>query len=1019
MAGFLLVGPAVAGVSPRSTWLGSLRTDATYGLPVAILLAMVLMLSISQHRRSLAIAGSYLLRSIVVFQLLLLMLSPHPRLATEWFVMIVQMVSAGMTLYGWSWWANRQRCHTPFTVGHWWQPLQMHTLFNAALLVGLMSLVVAKYYLEPTQTLGWIQAAGNTVGLVTVLVFLPLYYVLFLRVDTGRGDTGGGDTGGGDTRSGDIRPGDALRWLAPAVVVAMIAATMTVVNLERWGQWPPGVAFVALGWSWVVIAAGMAVAHGLQPLGQQPHESHPWFRDPQRLTHGGLWAMLSGLILLFSFRGLDTLPPFEVHFRVMLTCLLGIGVTVGAARQATWLPFLLAPLASVVVAGWVQHSPQRLVPRSWETAPSVHLAAYLLIAVAWATAYLLRRNWGYCINHRSPLQFGRWTLLAALALVLIALAREPGHVLPARETVVLGMCIGLTLLNLWCDREHWRISPRAWVSLATVTATSTSLAAWLLPSYRFQGLVWLISAGATVFAWGVCLHYARSFEWLGRRLRVPRLAATRQAAWQWLPRLAATVAVALLVLVLGYQFNAATLWERQIATFGPLLAGLGFVAFAMATQQAWQRYTAITLFTITALFLSWTTVPSGDAWGLGVLFHTYWVLGFGYLVYGFVIAHALRAADAWREALQKSSLILLVLAVGCLSAILLIEFGRWVDVQPQSATTAQAALVALMTLGLAVSLIVVALRPQQQVVTLDMQGRQGLVYAAQLLLVATVAHCAFTLPGLFRFGLQQYWPYVAMGLAFGGIGVWHWLQRRGLIVLAEPLATTLLLLPAAAACVSLGWPAQTDRSLVLLLAGLVYGCLTLTHPGFWTRLATFASGNMALWLLLDRFPLLSFQNHPQLWLIPPAVATLAVSWIEAPRLGTRAATSLRYLALAAIYISSTSELFIHGIGQSLAPPMILATLAVLGMLVGMLLNIREYIVLGVLFLLVAMFTMVSHAQQQLGHVWPWWAFGITLGVATLVFFGIFEQRRNQKRQLLTANQDKNANANTDPTDSGR
>ncbi|MBL8854693.1 MAG: hypothetical protein JNK57_12060, partial [Planctomycetaceae bacterium] len=298
-----------------------------------------------------------------------------------------------------------------------------------------------------------------------------------------------------------------------------------------------------------------------------------------------------------------------------------------------------------------------------------------------------------------------------------------------------------------------------------------------------------------------------------------------------------------------------------------------------------------------------------------------------------------------------------------------------------------------------------ALVPKHRAVALSMPLRQAHVYAAQGFLAVGIVHTAITLPWLFRFGLQQYWPYIAMGLAFAGIGVWHYLQRRRLIVLAEPLATTLLFFPALAALLSLGLESQTDRSLVMLLAGLVYGALAVTHPGFWTRLTAFAFGNLALWLFIERYPMWTFQNHPQLWLIPPAVTALIVSRIEQHRLGATAAASVRYLALAVIYVSSTSEIFIQGIGKNLAPPMILASLALLGMFVGMALKVREYIFLGALFLLVAMFTMVWHAQQQLNHVWPWWAFGISLGIGTLVFFAIFEQRRNQRRRLQEASQE--------------
>ncbi|MCP4094884.1 MAG: hypothetical protein GY748_01445, partial [Planctomycetaceae bacterium] len=35
----------------------------------------------------------------------------------------------------------------------------------------------------------------------------------------------------------------------------------------------------------------------------------------------------------------------------------------------------------------------------------------------------------------------------------------------------------------------------------------------------------------------------------------------------------------------------------------------------------------------------------------------------------------------------------------------------------------------------------------------------------------------------------------------------------------------------------------------------------------------------------------------------------------------------------------------------------------------------------------------------LGHVWPWWAFGIGTGIAILVMFGVIEKRKNELGSL--------------------
>lgn len=979
VAGFLVVGPEVRGLSPKETWLGQIRPDVSYGIPVALLLAAVLLHGISQRQSILAIAGSYLLRLIVVFQLVLLVVSPHPQMATEWFVHIVQMVSAGMTIYGWAWYLNRDRSNTPFAVGNWLQPIQMHTWFNGALLAGLMALVIGKYLLAPDQPLGWIQSAGNAVGLVTILLYLPLAWIVLLR-------------------------GTTVSWFVPLTVVAIATATMLVVNIERWLNFEPGVAFTLLGWFWVAIAGGLAIAHLRQPLAA----SVPWSWGKLGLIWSWLrvdlvfvWSFISFLIVAYSWRGFETFPENYWQFFGMHSDLLAIGILLGATRQSMLAPYGLAPLASLWLLRADYTAPQSILPSFLENSPSLHLAFGMLIALLWMVGNLVRRNLLHQSSPRMVLCFGRIVLTFAWLVLFVRLGIRSPEGLEPTDALLLALGFVYLVAALWCARERWRIWNWAAYHFLLMGAIATWIAQWQGWTISRAGIAWLLANGIVVLAWGAAMRYWPAMLPVYRQLRIPRLAATRVSQLYWLPPAASIVAALTAFIVTLHQVTPLDRWEKQLVCLAPLMAAVGFVWIANAAGQAWQRYTSVSLFTLTAVLLSWTNVPREivDAWLWGALIQTYWVFGVGYLAYGFAVAHWLRFTDTWRTTMQRSAQALLGLAVCCLLLVLALEFGDWQVGSPVYSTVLEASLVAGMTIALAVSLIVVALVPKDRAVAQSMALRQAHVYGAQALLAASVAHMAFTMPWLFRFGLQQYWPYIAMGLAFSGIGVWHLLQRRQLTVLAEPLATTLLLFPAVAALLSLRLDSLADRSLVMLMAGLVYGALAITHPSFWTRLTAFAFGNLALWLFIERYPLWNFQSHPQLWLIPPAVTALIVSRIEQHRLGSAAAASIRYLALAVIYVSSTSEIFIQGIGKNLAPPMILATLALLGMFAGMLLKIREYIFLGALFLLVAMFTMVWHAQQQLNHVWPWWAFGISLGIATLVFFAIFEQRRNQRRRL--------------------
>jgi hypothetical protein len=249
------------------------------------------------------------------------------------------------------------------------------------------------------------------------------------------------------------------------------------------------------------------------------------------------------------------------------------------------------------------------------------------------------------------------------------------------------------------------------------------------------------------------------------------------------------------------------------------------------------------------------------------------------------------------------------------------------------------------------------------------------------------------MPWLFHGRIRQYWPYILMAIAFAGVGVGELLQRRGVRVVSDPLQRTGSFLPLVPA---LGmWVIAAERtnySVLLFVVGLLYLLLAFTRRSALCAAAAVVAGNGALWSLFRQTDF-TFAEHPQLWLIPPAVCALVAGQLNRRRLSAAQLTGLRYASVLVIYLSSAGEMFLRGIGESLWPPMILAVLSVAGVFVGMVLQVRAFLYLGSSFVLLAVVSMVWHASQVIHHSWPWWAFGIGLGVGILVLFGVFEKKR--------------------------
>src|SRR5262249_14076612 len=160
------------------------------------------------------------------------------------------------------------------------------------------------------------------------------------------------------------------------------------------------------------------------------------------------------------------------------------------------------------------------------------------------------------------------------------------------------------------------------------------------------------------------------------------------------------------------------------------------------------------------------------------------------------------------------------------------------------------------------------------------------------------------------------------------------------------------------------------------------------------------AANFGLWVIFASVDGMQFLAHPQLWLIPLALILLVAEHLNRDKLTDAQATAIRYVALTVLYLSSTADMFLAGIGNSVLLPIILAALSVLGILAGILLRVRAFLFQGLTFLFVVVFTMIWLAAVQRGQTWVWYVSGIVLGAAILALFALFEKRRNEVVQVV-------------------
>jgi hypothetical protein len=336
-------------------------------------------------------------------------------------------------------------------------------------------------------------------------------------------------------------------------------------------------------------------------------------------------------------------------------------------------------------------------------------------------------------------------------------------------------------------------------------------------------------------------------------------------------------------------------------------------------------------------------------------------------------------------------------------------------------------LVALALTGLIASGLLFAVAPGRDPMGLSESGRTCYVYAAEGLSVLLLVHLRLSVPDLFPSFLGQHWTLVVMTVAFAGVGLSEWFQRRGLRVLAEPLQRTGIFLPLLPLLSFLvrpltEWRTRLDGSipgvqpllryldrlpdhysghaLLWFLLGVLYTLVAVARRSSTFALLAALAANFGLWVIFAHHEQVTFLLHPQLWLIPLALILLAAESLNRERLTPAVGLGVRYLALLLIYLSSTADMFIAGLGHSVLLPVVLAVLSVLGVLTGIVLRVRAFLFLGITFLFLVTFAQIWHAAVDRAQTWVWWACGIVLGVLVLALFALFEKRRNDVLRVI-------------------
>ena len=103
---------------------------------------------------------------------------------------------------------------------------------------------------------------------------------------------------------------------------------------------------------------------------------------------------------------------------------------------------------------------------------------------------------------------------------------------------------------------------------------------------------------------------------------------------------------------------------------------------------------------------------------------------------------------------------------------------------------------------------------------------------------------------------------------------------------------------------------------------------------------------------------------------------------------------MRYVALTFIYLTSSAE-FLWNLGDTYWMPLTLIGLSIVGILMGIFLRIRSFVIVGFTSLTLVLGSLVYYAAVEQQQSWVFAVALLAIGIPLLAFFMVFEKKKAQ------------------------
>lgn len=634
----------------------------------------------------------------------------------------------------------------------------------------------------------------------------------------------------------------------------------------------------------------------------------------------------------------------------------------------------------------------------------VLVSALCLSSIVWLVLELRARR-KVDSNKSTALSFHNPAALVSLLIVgvivgfrlLLSLSGNYGSPYLGFDWLAL---LSLTVLMIGCvwDRHaKYAVAGLYLCGLLGVLMTLTNL------QLRPARIAWSVVMIFAVYAIGSSLlwRWREQIIVFAERIGIPRRLESGTAHLPWLIafNLLVIATVTSLAYFIDLDFPENTL--RLTAALAVAAQALTFVLLAPAERrQRWQR-AAFAIFTLGAVFFGWAwLVPGSNGTWLNraviLMVEMFAIVA----LFGLELDKVFEREPEWAKAIRACVPWLTGVGVLALMFVLCTEVFYQIEVGAVRINVLALLTIGLTLTGASIICILFALSPKHDPLGLPEERRRNYVYVAELMLALFFMHIRLTMPWLFTGFFERYWPIVVVAIAYIGVAASEMLRRRGVLVLAHPIERTGVFLPLLPVLGFWLTKPEVDYSVLLFIVGGLYGLVSILRKSFVFGILAVLAGNGGLWYLWQRTSDYGFFQHPQLWLIPVAGSVLIAAYLNREDFSEEEMIGVRYLALVTIYASSTADIFINGVARSPWLPLILAALSLAGVFGGIILRIRAFLLLGSLFLLLAITTMIYYASANFGWTWLWYVAGIVTGAMIIFTFALFEKKRDEMLRVV-------------------